>query len=83
MNECTSEAKRAENILGVVHENSDLAAEISISMGKLLEILVGPENEECGVLSKPSCLQEELVNQNIILHQINAKLMRVFETLNG
>ena len=83
MNECISEAKRAENILCVVNENSDLATEISFGMGKLLEILVGPENEECGVLSKPVCLQEELVNQRIILKQIHAKLQRIFETLNG
>jgi len=83
MNDCACEAKRPATIYEIAQRNRMMAEEINIGMDKLLEILIGPENaESCDVVKQPNCLQSEVMNQNISLGQIHAKLNRAYAVLN-
>ena len=78
------EARRNPTIIETVARNRDKIDEINRGVDGLLELLVGPENSENrDVMKPPTCLQDEVTAQNIILGDIYAKLNRAYAALNG
>lgn len=83
MHDCACEAKRPATICEISKRNGELAEEINVGMGRLLELLIGPERTENGeVMKHPTCLQEDVARQNITLGQIHDKLNRAYAALN-
>ena len=83
-NVCACEAKRPATICATVTQNRELIADINVGMDRLLDLLIGPQNGECGnVKVQPDCLQDDVNAQHSTLGQIYDKLNRVLSVLNG